>query len=191
MAQRFLHLALCFWIPACCTAQTSSPPTPATQVEPSRAFSGPIRVAERAVVSLAEAMPEEKYNFAPAANIFVANQGIDYTGVRTFGEQVAHIASSNYEYLQAMGVHADRDPDAVLKLKSKSDLVQALKDSYAAAQNAVATFTTANVFEGLGPKKTGTRAAYAAAIAWHSMDHYGQIVEYARMNGIVPPESRK
>lgn len=123
--------------------------------------------------------------------MFAAGRTVEFAGVRTFAEQVAHVASSNYEYLQAMGVQTDRDPAAVLKLTSKSELVQALKDSYAAAGKAVAAFTVANVFEGLGTRKTGTRAAYAAAIAWHSMDHYGQMVEYARMNGVVPPESKR
>jgi hypothetical protein len=174
-----------------CAAQTPSAPASSTQIEPSRTLAGPIRLAERAVVSLAEAMPEDKYSFAPSSGIFIATQKTEYVGVRTFGEQVAHIASSNYEYLQAMGIKTDRDPEAVLKLKSKAELVQALKDSYIAAKNAVATFTTANVFEAIGPQKNSTRANYAAAIAWHSMDHYGQMVEYARMNGTVPPESKK
>jgi len=178
-------------IPGGNRAQTAPSTASSGQIEPSRALAGPVRLAERAVVSLAEAMPEEKYGFAPSARIFTADQKTEYAGVRTFAEQVAHIASSNYEYLQAMGIKTDREPSAVLQLKSKSELVQALKNSYTAAENAIATFTTANVFEALGEHKTGTRAAYAAAIAWHSMDHYGQMVEYARMNGIVPPESKK
>ncbi len=76
------------------------------------------------------------------------------------------------------------------KLTSKAEALQALKDSFAAAEKAAATMTPQNAFEGMGPKKTATRAALASAIAWHTMDHYGQLVIYARMNGVIPPQSR-
>jgi uncharacterized damage-inducible protein DinB len=169
-------------------AQTAAEPP--AQVDPAKVYGNMIRTAERDVVGLAEAMPEEKYSFAPAAELFAAGQSTDFKGVRTFAQQVAHVASSNYEYLQAMGFENDKDFAAIEKLTTKAQALQALKDSFAAAEKAAATITPQNAFEGLGPKKTATRAALAAAVAWHTMDHYGQMVVYARMNGVVPPQSR-
>lgn len=169
-------------------AQTA--PAAPPQIDPAKVFAGPLRTAERAVVGMAEAIPEELYSFAPSASIFTTGHATEYKGVRTFAEEVAHVASSNYEYLQAMGLEMDKDPRKIEKLTTKAELVQALKDSYAAAQKAAAGATTANVFEGIGPRKTATRASLLSAIAWHTMDHYGQMVEYARMNAIIPPQSR-
>jgi len=160
------------------------------QVDPAKVYGNMIRTAERASVGLAEAMPEEKYSFAPSADLFRDGKGTEFKGVRTFAQQIAHIASSNYEYLQAMGFEKDKDVAATEKLTSKAEALQALKDSFAAAEKAAATITVQNAFEGMGPKKTATRAALASAIAWHTMDHYGQLVIYARMNGIIPPQSR-
>lgn len=161
-----------------------------TQVDPARVYGNMIRTAEKDIVSLAEAMPEEKYGFAPGAGLFAAGQSAEFKGVRTFAQQVAHVASSNYEFLQAMGLEKDKDFAAIEKLTTKAEALQALKDSFAAAGKAAATITPQNAFEGLGPKKAGTRAGLASAITWHTMDHYGQLVVYARMNGIVPPQSR-
>jgi hypothetical protein len=160
------------------------------QVDPARVYGNMIRTAERAIVGLADAMPEGKYGFAPSAELFSNGQGTEFKGVRTFAQQVAHVASSNYEYLQTMGLEKDKNIAAIEKLTTKAEALQALKDSFAAAEKAAATITPQNAFEGMGPKKLTTRAALASAIAWHTMDHYGQLVVYARMNGVVPPQSR-
>jgi len=72
-----------------------------------------IRTAEKDIVSLAEAMPEEKYSFAPNADIFRTGQSTDFKSVRTFAQQVAHVASSNYEFLQAMGLEKDKNFAAI------------------------------------------------------------------------------
>jgi len=162
----------------------------AVQVNPAQVYGNMVRVAERDSVGLAEAMPEDKYNFAPSQDLFKAGQTTEFKGVRTFGQQVAHIAASNYEWLQAMGLEKDKDPAAIEKLATKAEALKALKESFAAAEKAAATITPQNAYEGLGPKKTTTRAGLAGAIAWHTMDHYGQMVVYARMNGVVPPGSR-
>ena len=83
--------------------------------------------------------------------------------------------------------------DAKLKgLKGKDELVQALKDSYAFAEKAADTMTPQNAFITVGSGKMQmSRAAWATFCLAHSMDHYGQMVEYLRMNGIVPPASQK
>lgn len=185
-----LFLAIAF--PMSIAAQTAvSPATDAAaKVDPAKVYGNMIRIAERDIVNLAEAMPAEKYSFAPAAELFAQGQTTEFKGVRTFAQQVAHVASSNYEYLQAMGFAKDKDFAAIEKLTTKPEALQALKDSFALAEKAAATITPENAFEGLGPKKAQTRASLAGAIAWHTMDHYGQMVVYGRMNGVVPPGSR-
>ena len=192
MIVRFSALLLTLTLPVGMMAQAAAPRPAVTseQVDPARVYGNMIRTAERAVVGLAEAMPEEKYTFAPAADLFRAGQGTEFKGVRTFAQQVAHVASSNYEYLQAMGLEKDTNIAAIERLKTRAEALQAFKDSFAAAEKAAAAITPQNAFEGMGPKKLTTRAALASAIAWHTMDHYGQMVMYARMNGIVPPQSR-
>jgi uncharacterized damage-inducible protein DinB len=187
-AFRVLGLMLTVLLPVSVLGQAAA--TESVQVDPAKVYGNMIRTAERAVVGLAEAMPEDKYNFAPTAEFFRSGQTTEFKTVRTFVQQVAHVASSNYEYLQAMGLEKDKDFAAIEKLSTKAEALQALKDSFAAAEKAAATITPQNAFEGLGPKKATTRAGLASAIAWHTMDHYGQLVVYGRMNGVVPPQSR-
>jgi uncharacterized damage-inducible protein DinB len=134
------------------------------------------------VVSAAEAMPADKYNFAPTNGTF--------EGVRTFGQQVSHIAASQYYYFGNFGVKTSVDSDAIEKLTKKDEIVQALKDSYAFAQQAIETMTAENAFGEVGAHKS-TRAGLAATALAHTNDHYGQMVVYLRMNGIIPPASRK
>jgi len=79
-------------------------------------------------------------------------------------------------------------------LRSKDDIVRFLKDSIAYSHKAMTTITDSNVTElvqsAFGSNKV-PRLNMANVVAWHSMDHYGQMAVYARMNGVVPPASRK
>ena len=145
---------------------------------------------ERDFVPAAEAMPEDKYSFAPTNG--------DFKGVRTFAEEIKHVAATNYLVASLIlgekppvDVNDEIGPDSV---KSKAEILKYLKDSYAYAHKAVATITEANVVEPIPTfdgKSTTTRLSLAMLFAWHGYDHYGQMVEYLRMNGIVPPASRK
>jgi uncharacterized damage-inducible protein DinB len=137
---------------------------------------------EKEITSAAEAMPADKYNFVPT-------QG-EFTGVRTFGQQVKHLAEANYEFFDGWNVGTPADEAAIEKLTSKDDILKALSDSYVYAHKAIDSITAANAFDSLGKDK-GTRVGMAAFCVAHSMDHYGQMVVYLRMNGIVPPASRK
>ena len=134
------------------------------------------------ITSAAEAMPADKYNFAPT-------QG-EFTGVRTFGQQVKHLAEANYEFFDGWNIGPAPKEADIEALTSKDDIVKALKDSYVYAHKAIDTITAANAFDSLGKDK-GTRAGMAAFCIAHSMDHYGQMVVYLRLNGIIPPASRK
>ncbi len=145
---------------------------------------------ERRVVGAAEAMPEQKYSFAPTAG--------EFAGVRTFREQVKHLSACNYRmaaYILKQKPTADQEaelgPDTV---QTKDEVVSYLRGSYAALHQALATITRDNLVETLaaGPGPVvRTRLQIATLALNHANDHYGQIVEYLRMNGIIPPDSRK
>lgn len=165
-------------------AQAAVPAQPAvgTAVSPAQTFGKLLSGMEQEFVSAAEAMPEEKYNFAPA-------QG-EFKGVRTFGQQVKHVAEANYYFFGGPNFSEADDKvksDAIEKLTSKADIVKALKDSFVMAHAYIDTITPENAFI---MTAHGTRAGMAAFGIAHFMDHYGQMVVYLRMNGIVPPASR-
>jgi hypothetical protein len=138
---------------------------------------------EKEFVDAAEAMPEDKYNFAPT-------QG-EFKGARTFAEQMKHVAEANSYFFHDpntdMGPADQAADDKLKKLTSKADIVKAVKDSFVQAHAYVAGITPENAFT---VTHNGTRAGMAAFGIAHFMDHYGQIVIYLRMNGIVPPASR-
>ena len=146
---------------------------------------------EKQVVEVAEAMPEDKFNFTPESlNI----PGDDYKGVRTFAVQVKHVASSNYFIWSPLT--GDKVPENITDgngpadLKSKADIIKFLKDSFALGHKAAATLTAENMLQTPGKSKS-TRLHLANFGVAHAYDHYGQMVEYLRMNGIVPPASRE
>jgi hypothetical protein len=150
-----------------------------------------ISAIENLILSAAEAMPEDKFNFSPESlNI----PGGDYKGVRTFAVQVKHIASSNYFIWSPLT--GDKVPENIkdgngpAELKSKADIIKFLKDSFALGHKAAATLTTENMLQTPGSSKS-TRLRLANFGVAHAYDHYGQMVEYLRMNGIVPPASRR
>jgi len=156
-------------------------------IAPADSMTAILNLLESEVVGAAEAMPADKYDFAPPTTMGL------YTGVRTFGSQVKHLAESNYEFFEGWGIPGAVDSKTIEALKSKDDIVKALKDSYTFAHAAVNTITNDNAFMSVpGPDKWKlTRASTVTFALAHSMDHYGQMVEYLRMNGIVPPASRQ
>jgi uncharacterized damage-inducible protein DinB len=141
-----------------------------------------ISMVEHEFVPLAEAMPADKYDFAPTNG--------NFKGVRTFAQQVRHVIGANYAFF---GNAASIKPDMpkLADLKTKDQLVKALKDSFAFAHQAAATLTPDNALESVKPMDgVGTRSGLMVFALVHANDHYGQLVEYLRMNGIVPPASR-
>ena len=149
-------------------------------------YESELKMIDSEVVSLAEAMPADKYNFVPTNG--------EFKGARTFGEQVTHIAETIYEVCapmmgQEMPAEAKAKPD-----KSKDQIVKYLKASLVYAHKAVAGITDANATEPVAnpfnPKNKTTRLYLASVPIWHSFDHYGQMVVYARMNGVIPPASK-
>jgi DinB superfamily len=146
---------------------------------------------EKTVVPAAEAMPDDKYNFAPT-------QG-DFKGVRTFGAEVKHMAVANYAL--GAGILGEKPPidlaggpDGPANITSKADIMKFLNDSFAYAHKAVNGINETNILEPIkspfGSNMT-TRLGLAVSLISHPYDHYGQMVEYLRMNSIIPPASRK
>jgi hypothetical protein len=147
---------------------------------------------EHRLLAVAEAMPEEKYNFAPTAG--------EFHGVRTFAEQLRHIAADNY--MLGAGILLEKPPVDVgqqesgnTAYRSKAEIIAYLKGSFdymrkasAAIDDAKAPIPTPDISP--WPVGTATRLGVAIEDTVHSWDHYGQLVEYLRMNGIVPPASR-
>jgi len=145
---------------------------------------------EQQVVAAAEAMPESTFNFSP---VTLNLPGSDYKGVRTFALQVKHVGASNYAIWSPLT--GDKFPDDFIggdgpqSLKSKAEIVRFLKDSFALGHRAVATLTAQNMLQPAEHSKS-LRLHLATFGVTHAFDHYGQMVEYLRMNGIVPPASR-
>ncbi len=162
-------------------------------MDPGKALDEMLSMFEGEAMSAAKAMPAEKYSFAPSAAAFAAGSPAKFDTVRTFAEQVAHVAQANYYfYMTVSGTKPDVDMNAVGKLKTKDECVAALQGSFAFGHKALATVTAANAFQSIkGADGLHTRATVADFAVAHGFDHYGQMVEYLRMNGIVPPASAK
>ncbi len=166
--------------------ETSAGSMNQAKVEPAKVYGDLFKQVQEEIISAAEAMPAEKYDFAPPASAGT------FTGVRTFGGQVQHLVSANYGFFAGFGMPVPMTRDQIKALKTKDQLVQALKDSFAFADKAVATITPENAFVVLGKGgEASTRAGVATFCLAHANDHYGQMVEYLRMNGIIPPASAK
>jgi uncharacterized damage-inducible protein DinB len=162
-------------------------------IEPGKSMDGLLKIYEDEIVGAANAMPAEKYSFAPSQAIFAPSQKVDFTSpkpVNTFGQTVAHIAQANYFFFSSLGgAKPDVDVKGMGGLTAKEDAVKALAGSFAYAHKQLAGLTAADAFASVKDDQTKTSMA-AFGIA-HMCDHYGQLVEYLRMNGIVPPASQK
>jgi uncharacterized damage-inducible protein DinB len=183
--------------PATPATKTTVPHKQVVSVKPAKALDDLLSLYESEVVPVAKAMPADKYSFAPSASTFAAGSPEKFDGVRTFGQQVTHVALANYYFYSSIsGMKPDVDMAALQKMSndpkaSKDDALKMLTGSIAFAHKAIATITAANAFVAIKPiDGQNTRASLAAFGVAHGYDHYGQMVEYLRMNGIVPPGSK-
>ena len=146
-----------------------------------------INITAELLVPAADAMPEEKYSFAPSAG--------EFHGVRTFAEQVKHLSATNYiNAAAALGEkppHGEAHETAPDSVRTKAEIMEYLRGSFDYLRRAAAGITAENRAEVIGSRPRGTRSELIIDALLHSQNHYGQMVEYLRMNGIVPPESRK
>ncbi len=162
-------------------------------MDPGKALDEVLSAFESEAMSAAKAMPADKYNFAPSAATFAPGSAAKFDTVRTFAQQVSHVAQANYYfYMTVSGTKPDVDMATMKNLKTKDECVAALQGSFAFGHKALATVTAANAFQSIkGADGLHTRATVADFAVAHGFDHYGQMVEYLRMNGIVPPASAK
>jgi len=144
---------------------------------------------EHEFIPAAEAMPEDKFGFAPTEG--------EFKGVRTFAQQIKHVAAVNYEL--AAAILQEKPPSDVgdeagpASITTKADTLKYLKDSFEYVHKAIATINEKNLTETVkSPFGEGkvSRLALATSVTAHGFDHYGQMAVYLRMNGIVPPASR-
>jgi hypothetical protein len=157
----------------------------------STVFDRQLSSTEREVVSLVEAMPADKFSFAPTNG--------EFKGVRTFAQEAKHVAFvidtvSSAMLDQPNPSSSGKDENGPDEVKTKEQIVKYLKDSFALAHKAMGTLTNENLMQEtadpFAPKNKRARVDSASIIFWHTMDHYGQMVEYARTNSVIPPASR-
>jgi len=142
---------------------------------------------ERTLVPTADAMPEDRFSFAPTNG--------EFKGVRTFGVMIKHIAGSNYA--MAAAILQEKIPAEVEKgfasMNSKADIMKLLTDSFTYLHKALSSINEKNETELIkspDSEKPLPRLEVGDLALSHNWQHYGQLVEYLRMNGIVPPASR-
>lgn len=141
---------------------------------------------EQLLIPAADAMPEAKFSFAPSNG--------EFSGVRTFAQQVKHLAAANYQLAAATlgqeppaGTDHETAPDSV---KTKAQVMDYLKGSFVSLHRAAAALNEKNMDDPIPSKGNRTRLLMLIDALVHSSNHYGQIVEYLRMNSIVPPATR-
>ena len=189
----FIASVLCMLLGGAFAQDAQKPASPAAAPTMAQVINRQIAGLEREFVPLVEAMPEDKFNFAPDS---LKIAGADYTGVRTFALEVRHVATANYAFWSPLtgdpmpaGIKGPNGPE---DLKTKADIIKFLKDSFALGHKAIATVKVENATEMLKTfRGEQPRLALASFPIAHAFDHYGQMVEYLRMNGIVPPASRQ
>lgn len=174
---------------ACCAIALAQAPASTEHRTVSQVLDRAIGSVEGEFVPAADAMAEDKYTFAPTSG--------EFKGVRTFAQQVKHVAAVNY--LIGASILGEKPPvelggeNGPDSIKNKAEIMKFLKDSFAYAHKAAASVDEKNAVEPIkSPFGEGmtTRLGMATLIVGHCFDHYGQMVEYLRMNGIIPPASR-
>jgi uncharacterized damage-inducible protein DinB len=150
-----------------------------------------LKSVQTQIVSAADAMPAVKYGFAPTDG--------EFKGARTFGQQVKHLAATNH-ILAAAALGEETPTDAGDEMgpetvRTKAEILDYLNASFAHLGKAINAIDDKNATVKSSPisplKGTETtRLALTVEAMIHAFNHYGQIVEYLRMNGVVPPASR-
>jgi uncharacterized damage-inducible protein DinB len=150
--------------------------------------SGTLQFAEGNFLGIAEAMPEDKYSFIPTTGKF--------DDARSFGEQVKHVACAQFAFFNEF--EGKKPPDDCEKgghdpAKTKAELIKYLKESFDYSNGVLATLTAGNALDRVEGRYAGpnTKLGISVVAVWHITDHYGQLVEYLRLNGIVPPFTQK
>jgi uncharacterized damage-inducible protein DinB len=132
------------------------------------------------VLKAAEEMPEQNYSFKPVST------------VRSFGQLVAHEADGQYEFCSAVANDGKKAPDVEGSKTTKADLIEALKTAFAycdASYNKMTDATGAETVKFFNGKQA--KLAILNFNTAHTFEHYGNMVTYLRMKGLVPPSSQQ
>jgi hypothetical protein len=156
-----------------------------------RAFESLMKIVEKEIISVVDAMPADKFGFAPTDG--------EFKGVRTFGQMVKHFSATNH-ILAAAALGEEPPAEAGDELgpesvRTKAEILAYLKGSFVHLDKAVEAIGQTNIPVNASPisplkRREVTRLALITETLLHAYDHYGQLVEYLRMNGVVPPASR-
>ena len=189
---------LVLWLPAASLLAQASQQVVDTKNDASldaqqekRSLQSLMKIVEREIISTVDAMPADKFGFAPTDG--------EFKGVRTFGQMVKHFSATNH-ILAAAALGEEPPADAGDELgpenvRTKAEILTYLKGSFVHLEKAVQAIGQTNIpvnASPISPLKRGevTRLALITETLLHAYDHYGQMVEYLRMNGVVPPASR-
>lgn len=132
------------------------------------------------VLKAAEEMPEENYSFQPTKD------------VRTFGQLIGHVADAQYEFCSPVVGDSAKSPGVEKNKTSKADLIEALKTAYAYCDKAYDGLTDvkgAEIVDFFGHKSA--KLSLLDFNTAHTDEHYGNIVTYLRLKGLVPPSSKQ
>jgi hypothetical protein len=184
LSEKNHKLIALFLLSATSAMAQMAPPTQAHTV--SQVIDFWVSNTEQLIVPAADAMPAAKFSFAPSNG--------EFSGVRTFAEQVKHLAAANYQLAAATlgeqppaGTDHETAPDSV---QTKTQVMDYLKGSFTSLHRAAAALNESNMDDPLPSKGNRTRLLMLIDALVHSSNHYGQMVEYLRMNNIVPPATR-
>jgi len=145
------------------------------------------RIWDGEILSAVKAMPADKFNFAPTAG--------EFKGVRTFAQQAKHLAAVMYDFSAGVlgekaPMDTGKDDEGPESVRTKAQIVEYVKGALAYGHKAILSVNEKNELRNVERGSQATPLYGATFIMSHSMDHYGQMVEYLRMNGIIPPASR-
>jgi len=156
-----------------------------------RALESLMKIVEKEIISTVDAMPADKFGFVPTDG--------EFKGVRTFGQMVKHLSATNH-ILAAAALGEEPPAEAGDELgpesvRTKAEILAYLKGSFVHLDKAVEAIGQTNIPVNASPisplkRREVTRLALITETLLHAYDHYGQLVEYLRMNGVVPPASR-
>ncbi|HME97837.1 MAG TPA: DinB family protein [Methylomirabilota bacterium] len=134
--------------------------------------------AAKEILDMAEAMPAEKYSYKPTPEI------------STFGDQLVHLAGIMQRFVDsAKGAKTEEHHHGAM---TKPEIIALLKKSFQSVEDMVTPLSDAQLLEPVKfpfGNRTVTRATFWQGPMYQIRNHYGQLVVYVRMNGIVPPAS--
>jgi uncharacterized damage-inducible protein DinB len=162
------------------TTKTAPPPKPADS--PSKTLLDSWNDIGRKLTAMAEDFPEDKYDFKPNP------------AQRSFAEQLIHAAGANYYFINPVnGIEPPKGDPKRSDFKTKADIVAYVRKSFAEGADLIRKKGDSGMND-LSVDPFANQQARFSDLAWgfieHSGEHYGQLVVYYRVAGLVPPESR-